>query len=248
MDLQQLVKDRIAALGLPKREIAARAGVNPTYISELISGKKRSIQKKFVSRLAFALQVDPLAIVESMGQEGESELSPQDLVAAAREELVGLIIEPFLFSIEDRMEGEAPFLPDEAAIPFVTEFPQDFIETQEQGTACPVGLLRWESAFRGALGLYAVERGAITQSRGVWENEIYLAAPGLPIRIDDPFLAVCSFGYRNIAPRLYRLKAREESFLHVSYWFGPREETLPIAAVWRAHRIVATVDGAAIWA
>jgi len=236
------------ALGLPKGEIAARAGVNPTYISELISGKKRSIQKRFVSRLAFALEVDPVAVIEAMGQGGEMGMSPEDVVSLGVGELAGLIVDPFQFLIEDPMATGAQALFAETTIPLVTEFPADFLETQEDGNPSPVALLRWEIAFRGSVGLYAVERAAVISSRGLWENEIYLAAPGLPIRIDDPFLALCSFSYQSTTPRLYRLKGRDESFLYVSYWFGSREETLPIAAVKRAHRIVATVDGAALWA
>jgi transcriptional regulator with XRE-family HTH domain len=57
MTLQRLLRARIEALQLPKQDIAARAGVNPTYISDILSGKKRSIQQRFIPRLAHALQV-----------------------------------------------------------------------------------------------------------------------------------------------------------------------------------------------
>lgn len=61
-DLQNLVVKRLRELDLGPVEAATRAGIERTYIRDIVEGKKRSIRSDKIAGLARALEMDPAAL------------------------------------------------------------------------------------------------------------------------------------------------------------------------------------------
>lgn len=68
MPLATFVRKRIKAVGLSQKEIAERAGVTPGFISELVLGKKQTVQERNLAKLAYALGCTPDDLIEAMAE------------------------------------------------------------------------------------------------------------------------------------------------------------------------------------
>ena len=78
MDLQKLVSLRLKQLGIGAVEAATAAGIERTYIRDIVEGKKRSVRSDKISSLAAALKLNRDALARG-------ELVPSDTPAAISE-------------------------------------------------------------------------------------------------------------------------------------------------------------------
>ena len=67
--LKKIVAEQLKKLGVTQKEIAEKAGLNSAYLSEILSGKKLSVQRRFVPALAYALELEPDVVVAFYGMD-----------------------------------------------------------------------------------------------------------------------------------------------------------------------------------
>lgn len=78
MDLQKIVSMRLKQLGLGAVEAATAAGIERTYIRDIVEGKKKSVRSDKLLSLASALKLNRDALARG-------ELVPSDVPAVASE-------------------------------------------------------------------------------------------------------------------------------------------------------------------
>lgn len=67
-NLKSFVESRLEALGLGPVEAALRGGMERSFISDIMAGKKKAIQGANIGRLAHALDATPEDVMRSMGR------------------------------------------------------------------------------------------------------------------------------------------------------------------------------------
>lgn len=80
MDLKKIVIERLSQLQLGAVEAATAAGIERTYIRDIVEGKKKSVRADKLPMLAKALKLDPAALAagQLVTTEATSGMSPED--------------------------------------------------------------------------------------------------------------------------------------------------------------------------
>jgi len=80
MDLKKIVIERLSQLQLGAVEAATAAGIERTYIRDIVEGKKKSVRADKLPMLAKALKLDPAALAagQLVTTEATNGMSPED--------------------------------------------------------------------------------------------------------------------------------------------------------------------------
>lgn len=236
--LKSLVEDRLKRLGISQRELAARAGVNPTYINEILSGKKKSIQTRFVPALAFALEVDPKDLTVGSTRPSQPKLKVADRRTIIRSNSPQVAPR---FSLDLRpFRVEPTFDPDRHVPLFVEPFPHDFparVRLEDVPRFLP---LVWPEYLGLSHGCYAMLADCVGAS-ALLPHSFYLVAPAR--RIESGTLFLGEFRYMEFhADYCVRamIDATEDNFVLRNP--DGLLETVPRGALRRLHRIVGLLE------
>ena len=238
MLLKTLVARRLKELGISQSELAVRADVNKVYVSELLSGRKKAVQARFLPRLAYALEIEPTAIMEAM-ERRQTRRSQRDNVSPDPE--IEVTSKPAKFFLERgvprrRRQGGG-------ALPFIERFPSDFLSMNEktlQATFKKISL-----AHMLSVGSYAFPRSAMARVPDIWDDPLYVAVRHLPIHQGQIFVAWCQFAPPDFTPILGRYDGEDEHYISVASLSNGSLHLIPLQSLRGAHRVVATLDGSA---
>lgn len=85
--LRTIVAGQLKKLGVTQKELAEKAGLNPPYINEILSGKKLRVQRRFVPALAHALEIEPDVLYEKSAG-GKKRTKASSTPAATRRTII----------------------------------------------------------------------------------------------------------------------------------------------------------------
>lgn len=74
--LQKIVVQRLEELGLGPVEAATRAGIERTYIRDIVEGRKRTVRSDKIDALARALQLDPSDLANQVATPSTDSMVP----------------------------------------------------------------------------------------------------------------------------------------------------------------------------
>jgi transcriptional regulator with XRE-family HTH domain len=232
MALRDLIKDRLAARKLTQAGLAALIGRHPSYITDIMSGRKHRVQTRFVLPLANALHISPDDLYRAMTtvvppSEAESQSPPptvdhvvlgDELIAAWRKPTRILLpsgggkVVPIFRTLDELMSGES-----------------------ELSYRWPL-TLGWNPAAYGLLS-EAGKSGSI-YNRICFAREIVLVAPEMKIRRNETFIAFTRSD--PFEPNFVcELLDRRDSEITV---LRGGKLSIRIKALMRAHRILAIFD------
>lgn len=80
--LKDRIEQRLSALGLRRAEASRKAGLNPTYVRDLLEDRVQNPRAEHFSRLAEVLQTTPEWLLEGRGPEtrGADEISTEKVL------------------------------------------------------------------------------------------------------------------------------------------------------------------------
>jgi transcriptional regulator with XRE-family HTH domain len=230
--LRDLLKARVAQLGISQAELARRAAVNSQFISDISTGKKVSIRRDAVFKLALAMQISPLVLLRILDPSFGEHVG--NLYTDVRQ-----ITRP----ITDRLfsdEALAKILPaqcDTNEVFPVLQHPLSFDETKLLSNR-RIRLYRWPAMLGPANGSYGIAHPENPLS--IYPG-LLIASPERSIKLGDLFVGfVCFEQSRPVAWIFHYQDSDRDSF---RFGVDGSEDSveLPRAALVRAHRIVALV-------
>ena len=237
--LKAIVGGQLRKLGVTQKELAERAGLNPTYINELMTGKKLNIQRRFVESLAHALEIEPDVLYEKAGRTKKKPIT--SLTAASSRRTIIRANSPeteTLFSNEMHdFQMDPDFHPDKHVPLFVEPFPSDYRMRLKMGRVPRFQPFVWPGFLGSAKGCYAIKATAIGANT-LFADSVFLVAPGRGIKSGDIFVG--EFCYILGAARLQvqrLLDATEREFILADIGDG-REKRVPRSVIKRFHKIV----------
>jgi transcriptional regulator with XRE-family HTH domain len=238
--LRNLLRERLDQLGISQGELARRAGFNAQYISDILTGKKLSIRRDSVFKLALALEVSPLSLFRtldpSFGEVGSARFT--DFTDRWRE-ITGPITNR-LFS-DNALGTILPANHRTSEVFPVLQHPLSFDERKLLSGRPGRGLklYRWPSALGPANGGYglAYPENPLPILRG-----LLLAAPERPIKLGDLFIGFVVFERSRPAAWIFWYLDSDGDFFHLSVDMSEDTIKLPRAALARAHRIAAVLE------
>lgn len=244
MALRDLIKTRLAELKMTQGGLAAGIGVHPSYVSDLMHGRKSRIQPRFVEPLAQALQVTPDELFRSMSSSAIPARAVVDDAPAAGAGVDHGSAAP------TATENDSTHLAGPLTAPWIqtTEFAiptgsgrlvpifSSRADVENWRTDKAVGKLRWPTNFAWSRSAYAWLEEVDLGFR-LKKHELILACPEIEIRPGDLFLAFS----RNGPPLYYRLL--KNSFKGPEIILSPHKTTvLNTEELRRTHRVLSVQD------
>ena len=242
--LQDLIIERLAVLGLSQKELAANAGLKPTYVNDILFRRKRSIQPRFVSRLAAALQVQPETILAAMPTAKREPVASKKLRHKAAPISSQSPYTKPLYSAKWAAIQTDPYINAGSAIPlFRKPFKSNLFALLKHERLPEYVPLEWPAALGRQPGTYALTSGILGTSI-LFTNSIVVAAPECAIMVDDYF--VCYLRYGNdlttLRVALRKLIGNDAGGFHVRTPDGRIKDYIPISVLKRAHRVIGVFE------
>ena len=237
--LKAIVGGQLKKLGVTQKELAERAGLNPTYINELVTGKKLSIQRRFVESLAHALEIEPDVLSEKAGRTKKHPIESPTPRSTRRTIIRANSPETeALFSVELRaFQLDPNFDPDKHVPLFVEPFPSDYRMRLKMGRVPKFRPLVWPEFLGPLQGCYAIEAGAVGANT-LFVDSVFLVAPGRGIKSGDVFVGEFRYTLGSAHLQVHRLlDATEREFILADIGDG-REKRVPRGVIKRFHKIV----------
>jgi transcriptional regulator with XRE-family HTH domain len=243
--LRDLIVERLAKLKLSQKELAERAGLKPTYVNDLLFYRKQSIQPRFVSRLAAALQVAPKTVLDAIPRRKRVSTRPklkhskQAAIPAQSPHTKPLYSPDWPVIMLD------PYINGGTAIPLFREpFGHDLFALLAHQRLPTFKPLPWPAALGRPTGTYAVASDALGASL-LFEASIIVAAPERAIAIDDHF--ICYVRYTdspvmNINVTLRKLLDADADGFLVQDPHSRAKDYIPRYILRRAHRVIAALE------
>jgi hypothetical protein len=233
MALRDLIKERLAALKLTQSHLAALIDRHPSYITDIMSGRKHRVQSRFVLPLAKALQIPPDDLYRAM----TTVVPPVETAARSLTvvEYVGLSGD-LIAAWHKPDQILLPSGPGKVVPVFRT---MDELRTGKSQLAYRWPLtLGWNPAAYGLLN-EAYNSNSIYGPIG-FEREIVLVAPEIEIRRNDVCIAYLRRRLE-FSPTLVG-QFRDRGDNDVEIFATGRKYIIPIKDLIRIHRILAIFD------
>jgi transcriptional regulator with XRE-family HTH domain len=235
--LRTVVTEQLKKLGVTQKELAEKAGLTPTYINELVTGKKLTIQRRFVEKLAHALEIEPDVLYEKTGRAKKNTAVPTS--TPTRRTIIRsgspLTRTPFShemdFQTVPKPQTSVPLLLNAFAkssrfknYPFVWE------------ELYQIEALAWPKFLGPAKGCYAITADALNVEV-FFTDSVLLVAPGSSIKSGDYFVGTFSYKTDTATLELHKmLDATEREFILVDA--EGREKRVPRTVIKQLHRVV----------
>jgi transcriptional regulator with XRE-family HTH domain len=238
--LKAIVGGQLKKLGVTQKELAERAGLNPTYINELMTGKKLNIQRRFVESLAHALEIEPDVLYEKAGRTKKQPIESPTPRSTRRTIIRANSPETeALFPVELRAFQLDPNFDADKHVPlFVEPFPSDYrARIKMAGEVAKFQPFVWPEFLGPAKGCYAIEAAAIGANT-LFADSVFLVAPGRGIKSGDIFVGEFCYMLGSAHLQVHRLlDATEREFILADIGDG-REKRVPRSVITRFHKVV----------
>jgi transcriptional regulator with XRE-family HTH domain len=233
--LKTIVGRRLKKLGVTQKELAEKAGLNPPYINEILSGKKHRVQGRFVPALAHALGIKPDVLYEySAGGKKKT-------TAAATRRTIIRANSPeteALFSNEMRaFQLDPDFHPDKHVPLFIERFPSDYRVRLKDGDVEKFRPFVWPEFLGPSKGCYAIRAGAVGENTlsALW---VYLVAPGRSIKLGDVFVGEFRYEMGSASLEVHKMQDATERSYVLTDIDGGHPRSVPRAVIKRFHKVV----------
>jgi transcriptional regulator with XRE-family HTH domain len=246
--LKAIVAEQLRKLGVTQKEIAEKAGLNSAYLSEILSGKKLSVQRRFVPALAYALELEPEVFYEISGGPKKSTAVPTS--TPTRRTIIqsdSAQASP-MFSQEMKVFQSGPKFDPRIHVPFFKHpLANDFRSRFKMASWVERYPFNWDGLFKfealvwpeflgPSKGCYAIAAKAIN-AEAFFADSVLLVAPGRSIKSGNYFVGVFSYKRGSASLELHRMvDATEREFILIDV--DGRERRVPRAAIKRLHRVV----------
>jgi transcriptional regulator with XRE-family HTH domain len=238
--LKAIVGGQLKKLGVTQKELAERAGLNPTYINELVTGKKLGIQRRFVESLAHALEIEPDVLYEKAGRARKQPIEPPTPKSSRRTIIRANSPETeSLFSVQlPAFQLEPTFHPDRHVPLFIEAFPSDYrLRLKMAGEVAKFRPLVWPEFLGPSKGCYAIEAGALGVN-ALLADSVFLVAPGRGLRSGDVFVGEFRYTMGSASLQVHRLlDATGREFILADIGDG-HEIRVPRVVIKRFHKVV----------
>ncbi|HRY01697.1 MAG: helix-turn-helix transcriptional regulator [Hyphomicrobiales bacterium] len=238
MPLATFVRKRIKAVGLSQKEIAERAGVTPGFISELVLGKKQTVQERNLAKLAYALGCTPDDLIEAMAERpryavyvDEDPQASRSIKKAAR---------------TPRSRPIATIGPELVSLPLLRSFPNDPMLFERPNAVETPERFPYAARSPADRNAIAFPYSAVARGRALWKETIYVAVPCTNFRILELILALCEFRRDTVTPLLGFFERMDDQFVYLRSRSSRTGHAIPRSAFRMALRVIASLDGEAI--
>jgi transcriptional regulator with XRE-family HTH domain len=245
--LKKIVAEQLEKLGVTQKEIAEKAGLNSAYLSEILSGKKLSVQRRFVPALAYALELEPEVFYEISG-DAKSRGAPTS--APSRRTIIqsdSAQAGP-MFSQEMKVFQSGPTFNPLIHVPFFKHpFSNDFRSRFKKASWVKRYPFDWDELFNfealvwpeflgPSKGCYAITAKALNVEAFLGDS-VLLVAPGRSIKSGNYFVGTFSYKRGSSRLELHRMvDATDREFILAD--FDGRERRVPRDVIKHLHRVV----------
>jgi transcriptional regulator with XRE-family HTH domain len=237
--LRTIVAGQLKKLGVTQKELAERAGLNPTYINEILSGKKLRVQPRFVPALAHALEIDPDVLYEKSAG-GKKRTKASSTPAATRRTIIEANSPQTeaLFSNEMRaFQLDPDFDPDKHVPLFIEAFRSDYRPYLKVGEVAKFRPFVWPEFLGPSKGCYAMAASAVFQNT-LSADWVYLVAPGRSIKLGDVFIGEFRYQLGSASLEVHKMQDATELSFILTDIDGGHPRSVPRAVVKRLHKVV----------
>jgi transcriptional regulator with XRE-family HTH domain len=237
--LRTIVAERLNDLRITQKELSDRAGLSPTYINELVKGKKDRIQRRFVEKLALALEIEPDVLYDKTGRAKKKPIA-STTPAASRSTIIRAHSPETaaLFSNEMPMFQSDPAYEPDRHVPLFIEavvFRPDIA-----GPWKIVAKFRpfvWPEFLGPSKGCYAMTSRALHDNT-LFADSVFLVAPGHGIKSGDVFVGQFQFIMQASNLQVRRLLGATDEEFVLSGINGGDKFAVPRRAIMRFHKVV----------
>jgi transcriptional regulator with XRE-family HTH domain len=238
--LRAIVAEQLKKLGITQKELAEKAGLSPTYINELVTSKKLSIQRRFVEKLAHALEIEPDVLYEKTGRAKKKPIASPTPASTRRTIIRANSPETEALFSSNEMRAfqlDPNFDPNRHVPLFIEPIYRDFRRPPKDGGVGKFRPFVWPEFLGPSKGCYAITAGAVRDNT-LFADSVFLIAPGRSIKSGDIFVGEFSFvlGATTLQVRKL-LDATEREFILTGI-NGGQEYAVPRGAIKRFHRVV----------
>lgn len=239
--LRAIVAKQLKKLDVTQKELAEKAGLNATYINEILSGKKLRIQRRFVPTLAHALQVEPDDLYKhSAGRKkgrtasSTASASPRTVIQANSPETQAIA-----FNKMPALQSNEDFDPNR----HVPLFIEQIFRNIRHGHQDPPKFrpFVWPEFLGPSEGCYAMTAKAALDDTlsPLW---VLLVAPNRSIKLGDAFVGEFSFVFGASYLHLYKMQDATELSFMVTDIDGGNPKSFPRKALLRCHKVVGFLE------
>lgn len=238
--LKTIVAEQLKKLGASQKDIAEKAGLNSAYLSEILSGKKLSVQRRFIEKLALALQIEPDDLYAKAGRAKKKPIASPTSASTRRTIIRANSPETeALFSNELRaFQLDPDFDPIKHVPLFIESFPDDFrVRIKEAGEVARFRPFVWPEFLGPSKGCYAITADAVG-AEALFASSIFLVAPGRSIKSGSVFVGQFTYSPGSASLRAYRiLDATKREFVLTGI-NGGSKRSVPRQVIKRFHKVV----------
>jgi transcriptional regulator with XRE-family HTH domain len=241
--LKTIVAGQLKKLDITQKELAERAGLNPPYINEILSGKKLRVQQRFVPALAHALEIEPGVLFEKSAGVKKKKTASSTPAAARRTIIRANSPETLaLFSNEMRaFQLDPDFDPNRHVPLFIERFPSDYRVRLKDGDVAKFRPFVWPEFLGPSIGCYAMRAGAVGENSlpALW---VYLVAPCRSIKLGDVFVGEFRYGLGSASLEVHKMQDATELSFILTDINSEHARSFPRGAIRRFHKVVGLLE------